>query len=127
MSSKKALRPGIPSIDVGSEVHPAEQFQNEVLRPILKFQNEFLMHFFWDYVNSKNKKFLELSEEKKSDWIDSAFSKDHVLKNQCIGMVIGLIEEGEASMYFKFKSELNKRILQMAKQRIKDNLTVPEP
>ncbi len=82
MKSKKSLRPAVPSIESGKEFHPAESFQNEILRPILKFQNSFLLTYFRDYVKSKNTAFNELPDEKKSSWIDSAFSKDQSFKNQ---------------------------------------------
>lgn len=120
--AKKANRPVISSITFGSEFNPLEKFQNEILRPILKIQNKLLLSFFLDYTKSKNKEFDDLSDEKKETWIDSIFSKDLAFKNTLTGLILGVLENQEFSVYLEHKTELNKRILQMAKQRIKDNL-----
>ena len=99
-SNIKALRPEIPSAET-SHSKEIETFQNAVLRPILKFQNEWIMTF-----------------------ILANIGKQNALKNQLIGSVIGLLTEEELIFYFTNQSDLNKRIYQMICQRMYDNITL---
>ena len=46
-----AIMPSIDNIDKDLKSKEIELFQNKVLRPILKFQNNLLLHIFNDYIN----------------------------------------------------------------------------
>ena len=58
----------------------------------------------------------------KVAWIESLLQKDAAFRNQIIGIVFGLLEVEELYVYFSSKLELNRRIIQITQQRIKDNL-----
>lgn len=115
----KELRPLIPSA-LTENSKEVEQFQNEVLRPILKFQHTFFEHYF-----NSNSQFLKLIQEKKSrlefqNKISQFISNQANIKHQLIGSVIGLLADEELNYYQSNSAELNKRISQMVCQRISD-------
>lgn len=119
----KALRPEIPSAET-THFKEIETFQNAVLRPILKFQNAWIMTFIL-----ANQQFNQLREKQQTNeqlqvFILDYIGKQNALKNQLIGSVIGLLTEEELEFYFTNQSDLNKRIYQMICQRIYDNITL---
>lgn len=122
MNAKSALRPPIASITPGNYAHAAEEFQNEVLRPILKMQNELILALFWHTTRRKNPQFDALTAPKKAAWVTQLLRKDLALRHQLIGLVLGMLEHEEWDTYAAHASELNKRILTMTQQRILDNL-----
>ena len=111
-----SIRPAvnsIPSNDVESEIH----FQNEILRPVLKLQNELLIevlrHYFFKHKNT----FYTLSLEKRLLFIENAVQKDIKFRNALKGMIIGQFSVEEYLLYKKNASKLNKRMMQMLIQR----------
>ncbi|MDP4798036.1 MAG: glyoxalase [Crocinitomicaceae bacterium] len=115
----KELRPLIPSA-LTENAKEIERFQNEVLRPILKFQHNFFEHYF-----KSNSQFLKLIQEKKSrlefqNKISQFISNQSNIKHQLIGSVIGFLTDEELNYYHGNSAEVNKRISQMASQRVSD-------
>lgn len=115
----KELRPLIPSA-LTENSKEIERFQNEVLRPILKFQHTFFEQYF-----KSNSQFLKLIQEKKSrlefqNKVSQFISNQANIKHQLIGSVIGLLADDELNYYHANSAELNKRISQMVCQCISD-------
>jgi len=115
----KELRPLIPSALL-ENTKEIEHFQNEVLRPILKFQ-----HAFFELYFKNNSQFLKLIQEKKSrldfqNKISQFISNQANIKHQLIGSVIGMLADEELNYYHANHAELNKRISQMVCQRVSD-------
>ena len=111
-----SIRPEIKSIpadDIESEIH----FQNEILRPVLKFQNDLfiqvLKHYFFKHKNT----FYTLSLEKRLSFIENAVQKDVKFRNALKGMIIGQFSVEEYALYQKNASKINKRMMQMLIQR----------
>ncbi|MFT5019936.1 MAG: hypothetical protein ACI9CU_001328, partial [Polaribacter sp.] len=50
---KKQLRPAIPSILKKENISVEEEFQNQILRPIIKLQNDLILNCFEDYLKRK--------------------------------------------------------------------------
>ena len=103
-----------------------EDFQNSVLRPILKFQNELIIAVFQSYVATHKGHFATLSIDKKIAFIDNSMSKEVVLKNTLKGMIIGLFTSDEFLIYSNNSSHYNKRIMSMLSERIKSQLQLLE-
>ncbi len=111
-----ALRP-LLFLDGGNE-KPLEKFQNQVLRPILKYQHE-----LWELELKQNLFFLQIKEKRWNgaefrQAIQSGISRSPDLKNRYFGMVTGLMTSDEYSFYLANRTELNKRILSMVIDRI---------
>ena len=95
-----------------------EKFQNQVLRPILKYQQELWIlevkqTLFFVQIKSKRLKSFEYREA-----IKNVIAKTPDLKNRYIGIVIGLFTADEYAFYLENKTEINKRIVQMITERI---------
>jgi|DEB0MinimDraft_12_1074336.scaffolds.fasta_scaffold53812_1 hypothetical protein len=119
----KELRPEIKTAELNENMTEIEQFQNSVLRPILKFQNELLSVHFSQFAKAYQKNWDTLSNEKKTVFIENSLMKNQGLRKTIIGFVIGLISLKEYENYLLNKSELNRRIIQMSKERILSNLS----
>ena len=117
-SSLLAIRPNIENIDMHIDSKEIESFQNKVLRPILKFQNDLFLHIFKDYINQYKCVFFKLSTQDKLSYIQDALLKNHRLRSVIIGTVVGLFGIEDYSFYRLNKSSLNKRIIAMTIQRI---------
>jgi len=107
MNSK--VRPNLINL-INSNTSDIERFQNEVLRPIIKMQNNLLVAFFKNYIKNNKIKFNTLKAEVQENKINTILTKDINFKNILIGSIIGHLEENEIEIYFKYKTEINKRI-----------------
>ena len=99
-----------------------EGFQNEVMRPILKFQNELLILLAKQYVNKYHKSFNALKQVNQESIIIQASKQDPEFKSFLIWPVVGLMSSTELAFYSAHRSELNKRTSTMAAQRIVSQL-----
>jgi len=121
MNSK--VRPNLINL-INSNTSDIERFQNEVLRPIIKMQNNLLVAFFKNYIKNNKIKLNTLKAEVQENKINTILTKDINFKNILIGSIIGHLEENEIEIYFKYKTEINKRIIQIIKQRLHDNFII---
>ncbi|MBT8303038.1 MAG: glyoxalase [Bacteroidia bacterium] len=122
----KSLRPIIPTAKVSDDMSFDERFQNLVLRPIIKLQNDFLILVFKNYIAKHKNVFYDLSLEKRTDYIENAIHKDMKFRNSIKGMVIGLFTIEEYQLYITSSSSLNKRMMSIVKERLLSNIQVFE-
>jgi len=99
-----------------------EEFQNEVLRPILKLQNDLFIASFVNHIAKNKIDFNSISVDKKMATIENAIQKDIKYRNALKGMVIGLFTAEEYAQYIKNSSGLNKRMMGMLIERLKSQL-----
>lgn len=95
-----------------------EYFQNTVLRPILKFQNDIFLLLFKQYISKYAKDFGNMKLERKIEFVQNSFQKDMKFRNLNTGIVLGMFIDEELKIYFENKSEFNKRIANMLSERI---------
>ena len=130
MNSRKTdllnARPTISSAVVSSCTSIDERFQNETLRPILKLQNDLLIAVFKNYVLKYKNVFYELSVDNKMNYIENAIHKDMKFSNSLKGMVIGHFTIEEYLIYVQHASALNKRIMNLVIERLKDQIQIFE-
>ncbi len=117
--SLRDLRPEI-NTDATRSPLPLEQFQNEVLRPILKFQNDVFVAYIRAYLGDVVWPTRTAALE---EFIKTRLQKDLALRNTCLGIAVGMLTNEELPYYLQHKTELNKRIIQMLCQRLVDQLT----
>ena len=121
-----ALRPEIPSARVSENMSPDEQFQNKTLRPIIKLQNDLLLEVFRNYIKKHKNKFYELKLEQRFIYIENAIQKDIKFRNSLKGIIIGQFTLEEYATYIKNSSALNKRMMNIVKERIQSNIQLLE-
>ena len=116
--SLKSIRIDSISNVVNSEMSSDEYFQNTVLRPIIKFQNDLLIAAFLNFCNTYKNVFFELSVENKISYIENALIKDRAFRNTLKDMIVGLFTVDEYNVYSPNASALNKRIIGIVKERL---------
>lgn len=116
------IRPEIPSAKVTDDMSDDERFQNRTLRPIIKLQNYLLIAAFSNYVRKYKNAFYELSPEKQLLYIENAVQKDIKFRNSLKGMIIGQFTLDEYETYILNSSALNKRMMNMVIERLKDQV-----
>jgi hypothetical protein len=117
-SHLQATRPEILSAIINDNMSADERFQNLVLRPIIKFQNDLLIEVFRNYIKKHKSVFYDLSIEKRLVYIENAIQKDMKFRNSMKGMVIGQFTVKEYLIYIENSSALNKRMMNIVKQRL---------
>ena len=99
-----------------------EIFQNKTIRPILKLQSDIFIESFLNYVNKYKNDFYTLSTDKKIAFIENAIHKDIKFRNALKGMIIALFTIDEFKEYIQNSSNLNKRMMNILIERLKDQV-----
>jgi hypothetical protein len=107
---------------ISSESSSEEYFQNQTLRPILKLQNDLFIEIFKNYIIKNKANFDTFTIDKKLQFIENSIQNDMKFRNLLIGIVIGLFSTDEYLLYSNNSTNLNKRIITMLIERIKNQL-----
>lgn len=122
----KSTRPTIPSAKIHENMSNDERFQNATLRPVLKMQNSLLVAAFKNYIAKHKGGFYSYNTEKKMNFIENAIQRDIKFRNSLKGMVIGVFTVEEYLEYIGNSSALNKRMMSMVIERLKDQIQLFE-
>jgi hypothetical protein len=85
-----------------------------------------LIDVFQNYIEKRKGVFYELSLQKKLDYIESSLIKDQKFRNSVKGMVIGHFTVLEYGIYKQNSSSLNKRMMNLVIERLKDQVQLFE-
>ena len=118
----KDLRPDINSIRNTKGTQQTELFQNDVLRPILKYQNNLLIKVYQQYLKIHKFNIQNKSSAEFETFVLKSFNKDKSLKNFILGLIIGLLTEAEYELFKTSEKEYKRRILNMSRERVLDQL-----
>lgn len=126
--SEKLLqqRPQIPNSKVHENMSRDEYFQNAVIRPILKLQNELIIEVFKNYIRKHKNVFYDLSIPKKLQYIENSVQRDVKFRNNLKGIILGLLTLEEFEVYTENSSALNKRMMNLLIERLKDQVQLLE-
>ncbi|MCF6128673.1 glyoxalase [Flavobacterium sp. AS60] len=103
-----------------------EIFQNMTLRPILKTQNDLFIQVFINYAIKQKNVFFSLTPEKKMQYIENVIQRDIKFRNSLKGMIIALFTLDEYAEYIRISSNLNKRMMNMLIERLKNQMQLIE-
>jgi hypothetical protein len=129
-----AMRPIIPAVEALLST-PAlvpeslEWMHHACLRPVLKMQHKHLLMLAAAYVQAYSTTFSKMNGTQKRAFILQAFKKEPALRNCIIGLVIGCFAEQELRFYLRnteTRAELNKRIIEMATNRVNSDVATLE-
>ena len=120
------IRPVISKAKVTPLMSKEEIFQNRTIRPIALLQNDILVEVFKHYIKKHKNVFYDLSVEKRIDYIENAIHKDMKFRNSLKGIMIGQFTIAEHQDYVSNSSALNKRMMQIVKERLKSNVQLLE-
>lgn len=121
------IRPNITTIENNADTSIEEQFQNDVLRPIIKMQHDLLMAYFKNYIAQKKINFNGLPTFKQIEFVESFMKSDLGFRGELRGLVIGQFTMAEYEQYVAAKLEMNKRMINIIQQRILSNLSAINP
>ena len=116
------VRPKLPDAITEGELKEEELFQNMVLRPVIKMQHDLLIMRVKSHFSSKRILFNVMDNKKRTAAIIQAFQSDHYLKKEIQGMITGQLSLAEFQQYLKSERSINKRIIQMVRNRMIDSL-----
>jgi hypothetical protein len=117
-----ALRPAIegqpPAIPTPTTV---ADFQHQVLRPLLKLQHAALLATVADFAQEYRLPLLgEVTEVQQV--ISELLTRNVRLRATLTGVVSGLFTQAELAFYRQNRNELNRRLLDLAQQRVLSSL-----
>ena len=118
----RRIRPEIKKTQQFYTMRLEERFQNDTLRPILKLQNPIFIEAFHQYIEKRKGVFYDLGLEKKLAYIENSLIKDQKFRNLIKGMVMGHFTVEEYQQYALNSSALNKRMMHMVIDRLKDQV-----
>jgi len=121
-----SIRPSLDHIKNTDDPASEAYFQNEVLRPILKFQNDLFVQVLKNYFLKHKNTFYSLSLEKRLLYIENALQKDIKFRNVLKGIIIGQFTLEEYHSYRSKSAALNKRMMQMLIQRYQSQIQLFE-
>ena len=119
-------RPEIPSAIVSESMSNEEQFQNKTLRPIIKLQNDLFIEVFKNYIRKRKYGFYELDLQERYRYIEQSIQRDTKFRNSLKGMIIGQFTVDEYDTYIENSSALNKRMMNIVIERLKDQIQLFE-
>lgn len=119
-AARLALRPDLPNLSPAQS--PAEQFQNETLRPILKLQNELIIQLFRHFLQKRKVNLQSLPPEQRNKWIANSIRKDNRLRNLLLGLVIGQFTPQELATFFAIETEARRRTFDLLIQRLQSQM-----
>jgi len=120
------IRPILQKAKVNADTSSGEYFQNITLRPVIKLQNSLLIASFKNYIRKHKNTYYELSLEKRLEYIEKSIQKDIKFRNSLKGMIIGQFTVEEYETYIENSSALNKRMMNMVINRLKDQVQLLE-
>ena len=111
---------------VSAQSSSDEIFQNQTIRPILKLQNDLFVAVFINYANKNKPDFYSYSVEKKLQTIENSIQKDIKFRNSLKGIVMALFTIQEYDTYIQNSSSLNKRMMNLLIDRLKNQVQLFE-
>ncbi|MEX0273370.1 MAG: glyoxalase [Flavobacteriaceae bacterium] len=116
------IRPPFAMTTLSDSMSFDEWFQNKTLRPVIKLQNDLFLAVFRNYIKKHKDTYYGLGHEKKLKYIENAIQKDIKFRNALKGMIIGQFTLEEYGQYITNSSALNKRMMNMVIERLKDQI-----
>ena len=116
---EKQLKNILPLIEGNKPTDsPNEAFQNDTLRPVLKFQNDLIIQYFENFIAENKIDFALLKYSHKITKVHDLFKTNIQFKQFYLGLIVGYFTKADFVFYSLNKKEVNKRIIAMLIERI---------
>ncbi|WP_310398119.1 hypothetical protein [Hymenobacter sp.] len=110
-----ALRPAVAAAPADADTVGA--FLHATLRPVLKQQNDLLLAAVADFVRDHH---IVLVPTDQHHQLAELLARNTKLRYTVVGLVTGLFTSAEYAFYRQHRPELNRRLLELARQRVLD-------
>lgn len=111
-----AIRPEI-LIELNGLKNEEELFMHQTLRPTLKLQHQRIIQLIESAPHFEKHKCTTGIASDNTNYLKNFLSKNSELKNQLVGLILGVMTENEFNYFIKNRSSLSKRILDMIATR----------
>jgi hypothetical protein len=118
MRDELVLRSLRPEIFVEETTSVVETFQNDVLRPILKYQHELILQLTQSDVLFQKQISQSITIMQKRATIKHFFLMQPNYKYFLVGQICGLMTSYEFQFYLNSRKEVDKRLTNMLTERI---------
>lgn len=123
MDTNERPAPGRPVIATEpTAVSPAEQFQNQTIRPILKLLDGPVQTLWQHHWPKRKAPFDRFTRQEKMDYIERAIREDTRLRLMLVGMVLGHFTPDEWALFTTDEAELTRRIGSLLTQRLQSQV-----
>ena len=119
-----ALRPAIAAELPETPTATVGDFLHRTLRPVLKLQNELLLLVVADFVREHHIPYREASAHEQERLVTELLTRNVKLRYTIIGIISGLFTPAETAFYRQHRAELNRRLLELATQRVRSQATM---
>jgi hypothetical protein len=96
-------------------------FLHQVLRPVLKFQHEVLLATVVDFAHDYHLPLATASPPEAARQLTELLARNTRLRATLVGLVAGLLTGPELAFYRQHRAELNRRILDLATERVRSS------
>ena len=103
-------------------VSPAEQFQNQTIRPILKLLDGPIQTLWQHHWPKRKTPFDRFSSQEKMAHIERAVREDTRLRLTLVGMVLGHFTPDEWTIFTADEAEITRRIAVLLTQRLQSQV-----
>ena len=119
MDTNERFTPNRPLVATEpTAVSPAEQFQNQTIRPILKLLDNNIQMLWQHHWPKRKTPFDRLTNQEKMAYIERAVREDTRLRLTLVGMVLGHFTPDEWAIFTADESEITRRITSLLTQRL---------
>lgn len=113
-----ALRPLVAAAPTApADAATVGAFLHTTLRPVLKLQNDRLLAAVADFVRDHH---IVLVPTDQQHQLAELLARNTKLRYTVVGLVTGLFTSAEYAFYRQHRPELNRRLLELAQQRVLD-------
>ncbi|WP_460585634.1 hypothetical protein [Hymenobacter arcticus] len=118
-----ALRPAIAGQPAAIPT-PATvaDFQHQVLRPVLKLQHAVLLATVADFAHDYHLPLAAAEPAEATRLLTELLARNTRLRATLVGLVVGMLTQPELAFYRLHRPELNRRLLDLAEQRVLTSL-----
>ncbi len=113
-----------PALNLSPTSGAMEQFQNETLRPILKFQNELLLKICHHQFVKRKSTFFQLPQIEQLGYIEQQVSRDQNFKNLLLGIIAGHFTSVDWLFFKEHEQDVRKRMTSLLIQRIQSQCSL---
>jgi hypothetical protein len=118
-----ALRPAIEGQPAAIPTPTSvADFQHQVLRPLLKFQHLVLLATVADFAQEYRLPLATADATAAQRLLTELLSRNVRLRATIVGVVTSLLTTDELAFYRQHRNELNRRLLDLAQQRVLTSL-----
>lgn len=115
-----ALRPAVATSASTEPTDTVGGFLHRTLRPVLKLQNERLLATVADFLYDHHVPFRAASVTEQQRLLAELLTRNTKLRYTLVGLMVGVFTTEELDFYRLHRSELNRRLLELAVRRAQD-------